>query len=675
MSREKHDKHAPLDGSDRDALSPFAAQRRRWVRAAALSAAGPWAGGVLAAEPETPPDGEAPTAAEEPDDKDPMAVWLDMPAMARADLSPDGQHLAAVGYGGGIALAYVVDLTTGKVLPLTPTTRVAGRWMLNGYYPEDVRWIGQALLVLRMSNGQSFVLTPAGAMVRALDGFFVMRLDDADDGAERLLVARGDELHVVNLRTGARLKNDIDLPDVIIGVAFDSKGRLRAATTKDASRWTGEQRFTQWYRSDQPGAKWRKLEESTDFEAVWQPLQVLDDGTIAVQTRGDRDALGVFRYDPAQGRLGELMAGHATDDILATVGLTEERVGKVVTNGLKRQTYWFDAGWARLQKSVDAALPGTLNALSGNKDGMVLVHSRSDVEAGRWYRLDTATRQIAEVGVARPRVDTARMRPMEAYRYPARDGLSVPAYLTRPAGDGPAPTVVLIHGGPWVRDAWQWDPEVQMLAAAGYAVFQPQFRGSTGFGHAFAQAGYRQWGLSMQDDITDGVQQLIDRGIADPSRLAIVGASYGGYAAMWGLVKTPKLYRCGVSFAGVSDLTDFLTISWNDDANAETRRLRRRLVGDPATARQQLDAVSPIHHVGRIEAPLLLVHGELDRRVLPGQSENMLKAMRRSGKAVEWLPLPRAGHGLFWPSDKRRYYGELLAFLGRHLGPVGAAPA
>jgi dipeptidyl aminopeptidase/acylaminoacyl peptidase len=171
----------------------------------------------------------------------------------------------------------------------------------------------------------------------------------------------------------------------------------------------------------------------------------------------------------------------------------------------------------------------------------------------------------------------------------------------------------------------------------------------------------------MQDDITDGVQHLIDRGVADPTRVAIVGASYGGYAAMWGLVKTPRLYRCGVSFAGISDLVEHMDNHWDDDSTAVTRETWRRLIGDKTTARAALEAVSPLHHARRIEAPLLLIHGERDKRVLPAESERMLKAMQRLGKQVEWLPLPESGHGLFYDVDKRRYFGTLLAFLRRHL--------
>lgn len=600
---------------------------------------------------------------------DPLKPWLQFPVMTRARLSRDGRHLAAIGIGGGLPLAYVLDLKTQEVTPLTPVTRQAGERFREGIYPDDVRWVGDGLLIVTMAGGYSQLLTPDGERVFKLGGYFIARLSPTDDGAERILVGADGALRILNLRTRTEVRYDIGLPNAndLLHYALDEQGRLRAATTYKASSWSGEQVIRQWYRVDEK-SDWQLLETHADFDAVWEPLRVLPDGEgIVVRARGDRDVRGIYRYDVARRQLGELMAGHASDDVLPPPSLDQNSFRQVTTNGLKPRVFWFDADWARLQASVDAALPGALNLLSGRTDGHVLVASSSDVDPGRWFVLDTQTTRMREVGVSMPGIDPARMRPMQTLRYAARDGLSIPAYLTRPAGEGPAPMVVLIHGGPWSRDTWGWDVEVQMLAAEGYAVFQPQFRGSTGFGRAFEAAGYRQWGLAMQDDITDGVQHLIDQGVADPARVAIVGASYGGYAAMWGLVKTPRLYRCGVSFAGISDLVEHLDNHWTDDSTAASREIARRLVGDRKTARAALETVSPLHHARRIEAPLLLVHGERDKRVLPAESERMLKAMQRLGKQVEWLPLPESGHGLFYDVDKRRYFGTLLAFLRQHL--------
>jgi dipeptidyl aminopeptidase/acylaminoacyl peptidase len=286
-----------------------------------------------------------------------------------------------------------------------------------------------------------------------------------------------------------------------------------------------------------------------------------------------------------------------------------------------------------------------------------------------------------EVAALKPDVDPKKMRAMATLEYGASDGMSIPAYLTRPAGsDSPAPLVVLVHGGPHMRDQWLWNEEVQILAANGYAVFQPQFRGSTGFGQRFEEAGYGQWGRAMQDDITAGVKHLIEQKIADPQRICIVGASYGGYAALWGLASTPKLYRCGISFAGVTDIDDMLNDRSDRNADAAIRELQRLRIGDPAQGEDHFGAVSPLRQVARIEAPLMIAHGQDDKRVPISHSLKMLDALKAHGKSFEWLSFDGEGHGLELSLNKRRYYDAMLEFLNRHIGRAArksgfAAPA
>jgi dipeptidyl aminopeptidase/acylaminoacyl peptidase len=265
------------------------------------------------------------------------------------------------------------------------------------------------------------------------------------------------------------------------------------------------------------------------------------------------------------------------------------------------------------------------------------------------------------------------MRPMETLEYPARDGLPIHAYLTIPANHGPAkpPLVVMIHGGPEVRDKWGFDDEVQLLAASGYVVFQPQFRGSSGFGKHYEEAGYRQWGLAMQDDITDGVKHLIERGLVDATRICIAGASYGGYAALWGVIKTPELYRCGISFAGVSDIERFLNRTRDTDAGAAAREMRRSRIGDPSMHQAELDAVSPIKHVDQIKSPLLISHGSEDVRVPFSQSERFVRTLRDEKKEIVWLPIDGEGHGLILPENRRKYYTAELKFLNQYIGEGG----
>jgi len=228
--------------------------------------------------------------------------------------------------------------------------------------------------------------------------------------------------------------------------------------------------------------------------------------------------------------------------------------------------------------------------------------------------------------------------------------------------------IVLIHGGPWARDRWEWDSQVQILAAHGYAVFQPQFRGSSGFGKHFEEAGYGEWGQAMQDDITAGVQFMIDQKFADPKRICIVGTSYGGYAALWGLAKTPDLYKCGVSTSGVSDIERMLTDNSDSNDDAATRELLLKRVGDVKKMRVSWDSVSPLKHADRIKAPLLLVHGDRDARVPISHGKAMLKAMQAAHKDVQWLEFEDEGHGVSYVANQRAWYAAMFALFERTIG-------
>jgi dipeptidyl aminopeptidase/acylaminoacyl peptidase len=241
---------------------------------------------------------------------------------------------------------------------------------------------------------------------------------------------------------------------------------------------------------------------------------------------------------------------------------------------------------------------------------------------------------------------------------------------------GPGPVVVLIHGGPTARDSWEWNAEVQLLASRGYVVFQPQFRGSSGFGRRFEEAGYGQWGKAMQDDITAGVAHLIRKGIADPKRICIVGASYGGYAALWGLVKTPELYRCGVSVSGVADIAYMFSDSSDTSKNKVSREVMLSRIGDKKMGGQLFDPVSPLLHAAEIQAPVLMFHGEEDERVPISHSKKMRDALERNKKKVRLITFDDEKHGFEYVRNQSVYYTELLRFLDEHIGQKAAvAPA
>ena len=391
-----------------------------------------------------------------------------------------------------------------------------------------------------------------------------------------------------------------------------------------------------------------------------------------------------MRYSLDEHALKEVMAAHPSEDIgdanlaIGDDDTADVDIGnfvRVVTLGMKTAVHWFDPKWDALQRSVDAALPGRVNFMSGSFEaGVMFIFSYGDVDPGTWYVLKLGAMSLQKIDSIKPEIDRQAMRPMQIVRYRSIDGLEVPAYLTLPVDGGRnLPAIVLVHGGPVVRDRWAWNAEVQLLASRGYAVLQPQFRGSAGFGQSFELAGYGQWGRAMQDDVTAGAEWLVAQGIADPRRMCIYGGSYGGYATLWALVKTPKLFRCGASLAGVSDLNLMLT----DDSDANDSELgrlfRRRYVGAKEDGKR-LDEVSPLKGAARIEVPVLLAHGNFDKRVPIVHSEKMLEALRANGKSAEWIYLRGEQHGIAYDANRELYYKTLFDFLARNTA-VPDAPA
>jgi dipeptidyl aminopeptidase/acylaminoacyl peptidase len=606
---------------------------------------------------------------------DPTAI-LDPSGITASRLSPDGKHIASVIYSGLNAGVVVTDVDTYESRNLVYGRRVNdGHWIYNKV-PKAVTWAGNDLiavdygLVAESINLQGKTVAELGAYVigRAErdrpDSPLLLVCTDRDDG----------DVALIDARTGK--KNKFSLPPgggKPTRWAFDKHGELRAVTTVNSSFWRDVSTVSNWYKSARE-AEWEKLADFAVADDYWMPMFVPDEPhTLVISSRQGRDTYAVFSYDTQTRKIGDMLAGHPTLDILSVGGIDHQSYLGVRTSGMIPQQVWFDAAWDQLQRSVDAALPNRVNMLSGDPAFRVLVLSYSDVDPGTWYLLETAKMALRKIGQYRLAIDPKQMLPMERISYKAGDGLAIPAFLTRPAGiSGPAPLVVSIHGGPTVRDGWEWNQEVQVLAGHGYAVFQPQFRGSTGFGRKFEQAGFGQWGLAMQDDITAGVRHLIDTGVADPKRICIYGASYGGYAALWGLVKTPELYRCGVSFAGVSDIEYMFNDSSDRNSSKVVRELMRSRIGDVRQNKEAFDQVSPLKHADLIKAPVLLMHGDEDERVPISHGKKMKKALEQNHKEVEWLVFEEEGHGLRYVRNQALYFETLLAFLDKY---IGAPPA
>ena len=319
--------------------------------------------------------------------------------------------------------------------------------------------------------------------------------------------------------------------------------------------------------------------------------------------------------------------------------------------------------------SVRDALEGyRVRPTSMTKDGkLAIIGANSDRMPGIFFLLDVETQQLSKIVSVLSGIDSRQMRPMEPYKLKVRDGTEMYAYLTRPDDtDGPFPMVVLPHGGPHgVRDYWAFSPDVQMLASRGYAVLQVNFRGSGGYGREFLYTGYGKWGTLMQDDLTDATLWAIDSGIATRDRICIYGASYGGYAAMMGVVREPDLYQCAIAYVGVYDLG--LMFEKGDIPTRDSGvTFLKEAVGEDE---QDLRARSPLHNLEKLKAPVFIVHGGEDYRVDVEHAYRLRERLEELDKPYEWMLKEKEGHGFYRPENRLELYERMLAFLGKYIGP------
>jgi dipeptidyl aminopeptidase/acylaminoacyl peptidase len=336
--------------------------------------------------------------------------------------------------------------------------------------------------------------------------------------------------------------------------------------------------------------------------------------------------------------------------------------------------HWMDPDYQRLQATLDRALPGKTNLIvnSSNDNQRVLFWSGGADDPGTYYVYDRPARRIQPFMSPYENLVDRRFAPVRPISFRARDGSELHGYLTLPQGRAPRglPLVLMPHGGPFARDSWNFDPRVQFLASRGYAVLQVNFRGSTGYGRTFVERGFGQWGSGMIDDLEDGVDWLAGEGTVDAGRVCIVGASYGGYAALWAPIRKPERYRCAVSFAGISDVSAMLRYDRRRfRASRYAREWNRRVRGEEE---RDLRSISPLRQAERIRVPLLVAHGEKDTNVPPSQSRDLVRALARRNAGVESVFYPEAEHGFTRPEDSADFLRRLEAFLARH-NPAAAA--
>lgn len=447
-------------------------------------------------------------------------------------------------------------------------------------------------------------------------------------------------------------------------LAADRQGRVRFAygTNDD-----GEQQFA--WRPDEK-ADWQQFENP--FGADIRFWGFSSDGEDVFVGSRDSEQLGVFRVRLETGEREKLLA----DDTFEPVAPIRDAAGETLIGAVfatpvpEARFIDPDHPTARLWRSLQASLGKYFVSVSNftEDERLAVVQARSDREPGIFLLLDTENMAAGQL-VARKRwLDSSGLAEKQPVQFTARDGLELHGYLTVPPGQDAEnlPMVVEVHGGPHgPRDNWYYEPWVQAMALDGYAVLQVNFRGSGGRGHQFEHDAYGQWGAEMQDDITDGTKWAIEEGIADPDRICISGASYGGFSVLSGLVREPDLYQCGFAFVGVYDL-ELMKREGNIPSSESGRRYLDRALG---TDEDRLKKRSPIHFVENIEADLFVAHGAEDRQAHVGQYHALVSALESAGIEHESMLVDREGHGFYEVDNRVKLYGAALEFFERNIGP------
>ena len=454
-------------------------------------------------------------------------------------------------------------------------------------------------------------------------------------------------------------------PGNIVGWMTDHAGKLRVAFTTDGVNQTILFRETE-QDSFAPVL-------TTSFKETVSPyLFTFDDKQLYTASNIGRDKTALVVLDPATGKEKEVLFETQEADIEGIdYSRKDKKLLSVTWTTDKEKDHFFDTEAETMKKTIQDKLPGYQIAIgSHNKaEDKFMIRTYSDKSRGAYYLFDKASKELTKLADLSPWLNENNLCDMKPISYKSRDGLTIHGYLTLPKGyeEKNLPVVINPHGGPWARDYWGFNPEVQFLANNGYAVLQMNYRGSTGFGKEFWQLSFKQWGRTMQNDISDGVKWLVDQGIADSNRVAIYGGSYGGYATLAGLTLSPELYAAGVDYVGVSNMFTFMeTIPpyWKPMLD-----MIYEMVGHPKTDSLMLAEVSPVFLVDKIKAPLFVAQGANDPRVNKDESDQIVKALKDRGIDVEYMVKDNEGHGFHNEENRFDFYRSMLAFLDKHLKP------
>ena len=621
----------------------------------------------------------------------PLDTFFKNPQFAGFQISPNGKELGALANVGGRMNVVVMDLESRKPRVVTNITSqdVSGFIWANN----------ERILFFMDKDGNEsfgiFAVNTDGSMARTLvtpldeaiksGGRAKVRIvsviDTLDDEPEWVLVSSNERraaypevfrMNIMNGRTKIVQRN----PGDVVGWFTDWDGNVIGAGFQDGLE-VGFKMLKEAGKDE-----WETVTRARFDDPTFSPAGIKGDGehgwvTSNLTPEGEtRDKAALYEYNFKTKTFGKLVYEHPEIDCCGLIMNEKKRdmIGVAYMVGMPERVY-LDERWNTIMAGIDQALPDTVNTITSVDDDETIgvVVAQNSRQPAKYYLFDFNNNTMEWLADSRPWLDPQQMAEMKPIEFESRDGMKMHGYLTVPNGSQGKnlPLVVNPHGGPWARDGWGYNGEIQFLANRGYAVLQVNFRGSVGFGMDHLKSSWKQWGQSMQNDVSDGVKWAIEQGIADADRVCIYGGSYGGYAAMAGLTYTPELYKCGINYVGVTDLALlFKTAPDNWAAGEEQMKL---MIGDPKSEKEFLEEWSPVNHADKIKAPVFMAYGLRDPRVNIRHAQVMENAMEDAGVEFELMIKKDEGHGFRKEENRYDFYGRMESFLAENLGPQQAS--
>lgn len=595
------------------------------------------------------------------------------PEKTAYQISPQGNYISYMAPSKNRLNVFVRPIDSGEAMQIT---------FVDDRDIAAYMWASESRILYMKDNGgdENFALYGIDLdgkneqALTAFEGVQTQLLDELEEVEDEILVAlnkrdaRIFDPYRLNIKTG-ELQLVYENPGNVSSWLTDHNGKLRIAITTDGVNTSVLYRETE-------ADKFEPIITTSFKESMSPMFFTFDNKNLFALSNVGRDKLAFVKFDVNKKEEIELIFEHPDVD-LDNVSFSKVRkeLSSISYTTDKRHRKYLSKETEEMMLQIESQLVNYEIGISASTkdETRFIVRSYSDRSMGAYYIYDKRSKELNKIDEISPWINEEEMAATKPISYQSRDGLSIHGYLTLPLGVEAKnlPVVVNPHGGPWARDTWGFNPEVQFLANIGYAVLQMNFRGSTGYGKSFMEASFKQWGQKMQDDISDGVHWLVENEIADPNRVAIYGASYGGYATLAGLAFTPELYACGVDYVGVSNLFSFMeTIPpyWEQYLD-----MMYEMVGHPQKDSVMMKNYSPSLNANKIKAPLFIAQGANDPRVKKSESDQMVEALQKQGVDVEYMVKTNEGHGFGNEENKFDFYQAMERFLAEHLAEKAAS--